>query len=169
MSECRTSFTHPSAASTDFDFDGERIRVTPLQVSTRTFSTLRLNMALVHTGIGRRATDTAADQVGKIKDKSIDSDLCDLLQLVSECVAMLEADNNNFLSELGRMLSEFWLIKRRLTKSITNDFVDRIYDAIIASGAYGAKLCGQAAAGSSSRSLRPNEAKSWGRWSRHWR
>ncbi len=142
-----------------FDFDGERIRVTPLQVSTRTFSTLRLNMVLVHTGIGRRATDTAADQVGKIKDKSIDSDLCDLLQLVSECVAMLEADNNNFLSELGRMLSESWLIKRRLTKSITNDSVDRIYDAIIASGAYGAKLCGAGGGGFFVALISPERSK----------
>jgi D-glycero-alpha-D-manno-heptose-7-phosphate kinase len=124
-----------------FDFDRERIRVTPLQISTRTFSILRRNMALVHTGIGRRATDTARTQVAEIKEKKIDSDLNDLLQLVTECVTILESENEIFLSQLGNMLSESWFIKRRLTNLITNDDIDRIYDVIIASGAYGAKLC----------------------------
>ena len=104
-------------------------------------------MALVHTGIGRRATDAASAQVAEIKDKTIDSDLHDLLQLVGECVTILELENDNFLSDLGRMLSELWFIKRRLTKSITNDSIDRIFDAIMASGAHGAKLCGAGGGG----------------------
>ena len=35
-----------------------------------------------------------------------------------------------------------WFIKRRLAKAITNDSINEIYDAIMASGAHGAKLCG---------------------------
>lgn len=130
-----------------FEFDGDRIRVTPLQVSSRTFSVLRQSMALVHTGIGRRATDAAAAQVAEIKQKTIDSDLDDLLHLVGECVGILESQHEDFLAEIGRMLTESWLIKRRLTKSITNESIDRIFEAIMASGAYGAKLCGAGGGG----------------------
>ena len=45
------------------------------------------------------------------------------------------------------MLSESWLIKRQLAKLITNEFIDRTYAAIMASGAYGAKLCGAGGGG----------------------
>jgi D-glycero-alpha-D-manno-heptose-7-phosphate kinase len=130
-----------------FEFDGERIRVTPLQVSGRTFSALRQNLVLVHTGIGRRATDAASAQVAAIREQTIDSNLSDLLQLVSECVAILESDKGDFLADIGRMLSESWFIKRRLAKAITNDSINEIYDAIMASGAHGAKLCGAGGGG----------------------
>jgi D-glycero-alpha-D-manno-heptose-7-phosphate kinase len=130
-----------------FEFDGDRIRVTPLQISSHTFSVLRRSMALVHTGIGRRATDAAAAQVAEIRSKNIDSDLDDLLQLVGECVDVLESRRDDFLVDMGRMLTESWLIKRRLTASITNESIDRIYAAIMSSGAYGAKLCGAGGGG----------------------
>ena len=51
------------------------------------------------------------------------------------------------------------MIKRRLTKSITNDSVDRIYDAIIASGAYGAKLCGAGGGGFFVALIAPERSK----------
>jgi hypothetical protein len=71
----------------------------------------------------------------------------DLLQLVSGCVAILESDKGDFLADIGRMLSESWFIKRRLAKAITNDSINEIYDAIMASGAHGAKLCGAGGGG----------------------
>ncbi len=130
-----------------FEFAGDRIQVTPLQVSSRTFTTLRQSIVLVHTGIGRRATDTAGAQLAEIEKKTIDADLGHLHQFVGECVALLESESANFLAEIGRMLSESWLVKRRLTGSITNDSIDQIYAVIMASGAYGAKLCGAGGGG----------------------
>jgi len=130
-----------------FDFDGDRIRVTPLQLSSQTFSTLRQSMALVHTGIGRRATDAAAAQVKEIKRQTLDSDFENLLQHVAECVSILESQRADFLKDIGRMLSESWRIKRRFSTSISNESIDRIFEAIIASGAYGAKLCGAGGGG----------------------
>ncbi len=130
-----------------FEFDGDRIRVTPLQLSGQTFQTLRQSMALVHTGIGRRATDAVATQVAQIKKATLNSDLNDLLHLVTECVGILESQRSDFLAEIGRMLNKSWRIKRRLSASVTNDEIDRVFDAIIASGAYGAKLCGAGGGG----------------------
>jgi D-glycero-alpha-D-manno-heptose-7-phosphate kinase len=130
-----------------FEFDGDRIRVTPLQLSGEMLSTLRESMVLVHTGIGRRATETAAMQVEEIKHKSIDSNLDEMLQLVNECVGILESQHGNFLVEIGRMLNQSWQIKRSLSKAITTESIDRIFEIIIASGAYGAKLCGAGGGG----------------------
>jgi len=130
-----------------FEFEADRIRVTPLQLSGNTFAELRNSMALVHTGIGRRASDAAAAQVKEIKEKRVESNLGEMLQLVKECVAMLESPRDDFMSELGRMLSHTWRLKRGLSKAVSNDEIDRIFEAIISSGAYGAKLCGAGGGG----------------------
>jgi len=130
-----------------FEFEADRIRVTPLQLSGNTFAKLRNSMALVHTGIGRRASDAAAAQVKEIKEKRVESNLGEMLQLVNECVTMLESPRDDFMSELGRMLSHTWQLKRGLSKAVSNDEIDRIFEAIISSGAYGAKLCGAGGGG----------------------
>lgn len=130
-----------------FEFDGDRIRVTPLQLSGSTFATLRNSMALVHTGIGRRATDAAAAKVQEIKEKRVDANLGEMLQLVNECVGILESQRDDFLNEIGRMLSHSWRLKRGLSKSVSNEEIDRIFEAIMSSGAYGAKLCGAGGGG----------------------
>ena len=130
-----------------FEFEGDRIRVTPLQLSGKTFATLRNSMALVHTGIGRRATDAAAAQVQVIKEKRVDANLGEMLALVNECVTILESQRDDFLAEIGRMLSHSWRLKRGLSTSVSNDEIDRIFESIIASGAYGAKLCGAGGGG----------------------
>lgn len=130
-----------------FEFDGDRIRVTPLQLSSSSFSRLRQSMTLVHTGVGRRATDLAGAQIAEIKQKRIDSSLQELLALVDECATILESSSPDFLGDVGRMLSQSWLIKRRLTRSITNESIDDIYAAIMDAGAYGAKLCGAGGGG----------------------
>jgi D-glycero-alpha-D-manno-heptose-7-phosphate kinase len=118
-----------------------------LQLSGKTFATLRNSMALVHTGIGRRATDAAAAQVQVIKEKRVDANLGEMLALVNECVTILESQRDDFLAEIGRMLSHSWRLKRGLSHSVSNDEIDRIFDRIIASGAYGAKLCGAGGGG----------------------
>ena len=130
-----------------FEFEGDSIRVTPLQLSGRTFATLRHSMALVHTGIGRRATDAAAAQVQEIKQKRADSNLTEMLQLVNECVSILDSQRSDFMVEIGRMLSHSWRLKRSLAETVSNDSIDRIFDAIMSSGAYGAKLCGAGGGG----------------------
>jgi D-glycero-alpha-D-manno-heptose-7-phosphate kinase len=130
-----------------FEFEGERIRVTPLQLSGRTFATLRTSMALVHTGIARRATDAAAAQVQEIRHKRVDTNLGELCQMANECVEILESQRDNFMSELGRLLNHSWVLKRGLASSVSNESIDRIFERIISSGAYGAKLCGAGGGG----------------------
>jgi len=130
-----------------FEFEGDRIRVTPLQLSGTTFATLRNSMALVHTGIGRRASDAAATQVQEIKEKRVDANLGEMRQLVNECVAILESQHDDFMREIGRMLNHSWRLKRELSKSVSNESIDNLFDTIISSGAYGANLCGAGGGG----------------------
>lgn len=130
-----------------FDFHGSEIRITPLQVGDEVMENLSRHLMLIHTGIARRATETVAVQIEKIRSKEIDGDLSSLYDLVADCVAKLERGGRDLLPELGRMLSESWYIKRSLSNRISTDEIDGIFEAIVGAGAYGAKLCGAGGGG----------------------
>jgi len=130
-----------------FDFEGDRIRISPVQARGETIAELNQSMVLIHTGVARRATNTAASQVQATASKSLDSDLHYLYQLVGEGVDLLESTGNGVIEELGRRLVEAWRVKRQLTKNITSEEIDRIYSAAMGAGAYGGKLCGAGGGG----------------------
>jgi D-glycero-alpha-D-manno-heptose-7-phosphate kinase len=130
-----------------FDFEKGRVRITPVQLSGDVLDLLGSHMVLIHTGIGRRATTTVAEQLEATKSHKIDDDLSHLYNLVSECVEALERPGNDLLHRIGDMLSESWKVKRGLSGSVSNQRIDELFEVIIANGAYGAKLCGAGGGG----------------------
>lgn len=130
-----------------FDFEGDRIRITPLQLSGELLKQLSSHLVLVHTGIARRATLTVEAQLQATRSKSIDSNLGDLHSLVGSCVDLLEKPVSGVLPELGRMLTEGWRIKRGFSGQVSNITIDDLFETILSSGAYGAKLCGAGGGG----------------------
>lgn len=130
-----------------YDFVGSDIRITPVQPASAVLDEIDQHLVLVHTGIGRRATTAVADQVAATKTKSLDRDLGELYAMVGDCVSMLEGRSGDVLKDLGRMLNESWAIKRSLTRAVSNETIDMLFDTIQSCGAYGAKLCGAGGGG----------------------
>ena len=98
----------------------------------------------------RRATTTVAAQIAVTRARAIDKELSELYRLVEECVSLLEGGTTGWLTQLGEMLSASWKIKRTLSRDVSNTVLDDLFETIVASGAYGAKLCGAGGGGSSS-------------------
>lgn len=130
-----------------FDFSGSAIRISPVQMSSAAVQQLNASMVLVHTGIARRATTTVANQIAVTRTRAIDRELSELYRLVEECVSLMEEGAPGWLAELGEMLSASWRIKRTLSRDVSNATLDALFETIIASGAYGAKLCGAGGGG----------------------
>jgi len=130
-----------------FDFEGGRIRITPVQVKAETISQLNEAMILIYTGIARRATHIVEEQTLAIKTHALDNDLSHLYAMVGECQNLLENSGRNIVPELGRMLHESWLVKRTLTSKISNGIIDSLYERARQAGAYGGKLCGAGGGG----------------------
>lgn len=130
-----------------FDFEGSRVRITPVQLSAAVFDLLSSHMVLVHTGIARRATAAVAEQITATKAKTIDTELGHLYGLVADCIEILERPGPNFLRDLGRMLSESWHVKRSLSSGVSNTEIDDLFSLVEKSGSLGAKLCGAGGGG----------------------
>lgn len=131
-----------------FDFVDGRIRITPVQMSAPCQEHLLASLVLVYTGRTRFASEVVADQVAATRDKKIDRELSHLLALVSQAVDVLESgDPDSMLKDFGAMMHEGWQTKRKLSAGVSSPEIDALYDAALAAGATGGKLCGAGGGG----------------------
>lgn len=68
-------------------------------------------------------------------------------QMVSLAYQLRDSLECNCIDDFGRILHEGWLLKKSLTKGISNGSVDEMYQRGIQSGALGGKLLGAGGAG----------------------
>jgi D-glycero-alpha-D-manno-heptose-7-phosphate kinase len=131
-----------------FDFQGDRTRISPLQMSAPCVAALTGSLFLVYTGVTRFASETLDEQIEKTRAGALDRDLSHLLALTTQAVDVLEgSDPGRMLAEFGAMLHEGWETKKRLSSKVTTPAIDALYDACRDAGALGGKLCGAGAGG----------------------
>ena len=131
-----------------FDFEGERTRITPVQMTAPCLAALTSSLFLIYTGVTRFASATLDEQMEKTRSGAVDQDLSHLLTLTDQAVDVLEAaDPDAMLSQFGAMLHEGWETKKRLSSKVSNPQIDALYDATRAAGALGGKLCGAGSGG----------------------
>jgi len=131
-----------------FDFEGERTRISPVQMTGECLAALNASLFLVYTGVTRFASATLDEQMERTRAGSVDRDLSHLLLLTGQAVDVLEgADPERMLKEFGAMLHEGWETKKRLSSKVSNPAIDAMYAAARDEGAFGGKLCGAGSGG----------------------
>jgi D-glycero-alpha-D-manno-heptose-7-phosphate kinase len=131
-----------------FDFVGDFFTVTPVNVSGRNLQTLSRSLVLVFTGIQRHASTVLAEQIERTEQKKNDADLTEMHRMVGVATNMFESLRGEALgTELARLLHENWLLKKKLSSSISNTAIDELYETCRREGALGGKLCGAGAGG----------------------
>jgi len=104
---------------------------------------LNENLVLLFTGKQRTAERIAQRFVKKINSakKQEINDILSLVKIAKDLVH--KADHYSF----GQLLDDGWNIKKKLDKSITNSFLDDIYNKAKNNGAIGGKILGAGAGG----------------------
>lgn len=103
--------------------------------------TLENNLILVFTGLQRNSEPLEKKKLIKIKKGKSNTELNNILEITKE--AIQECGSENFsIKHLGKLLSENWVNKKMIHKSVSNNKIDSIYDQIMNIGAYGGKLLG---------------------------
>lgn len=126
-------------------FDSVReIDVNPIIVSQERLQDLQDNLLLCFTGFARTASEVAKSQIAETP--KIMNELRTMQSLCDEALSCL-VNRQAPVSDLGKLLHEQWLIKRGLTKQISNDKIDEIYDTAMKCGALGGKLLGAGGGG----------------------
>jgi D-glycero-alpha-D-manno-heptose-7-phosphate kinase len=107
---------------------------------------LHNNIMLFYTGISRSASDILKEQDEKSKkneETTIDT-LHEIKKIGLETKKALEIGD---VDKLGEYLDEHWNIKKRLSESISNKFIDECYNFAKKNGALGGKIMGAGGGG----------------------
>jgi D-glycero-alpha-D-manno-heptose-7-phosphate kinase len=103
---------------------------------------LNQQLMIFFTGFERKSADIHTRQISQISDHLEDYQTMRTLAL--QTAKALE--NLDFL-EVGRLMDENWLLKKRLSNEISNSAIDGAYEAAKKSGAIGGKLLGAGGGG----------------------
>jgi len=135
---------HPSFGGLNsFEFlpDGGIVRKS-INLDKDNIDRLNSNMYLLYSGVMREAKIIEAS---KMSNKN-DSSLGEVADIAMQGENLLRSGDFE-LEEIGSLLNAGWEIKRKLSSEVSNTGIDDLYDLIMSSGAYGAKLCGAGGGG----------------------
>tara|TARA_B100000989_G_scaffold298957_1_gene291390 strand:+ start:17769 stop:18752 length:984 start_codon:yes stop_codon:yes gene_type:complete len=105
---------------------------------SQNISKIEDSITLMFTGLQRKANIIERNKIKNLKSNSLY-----LNEMNSITQTALDMVNGNFkIKEFGKLLSDQWSIKKKLSHKTTNNFIDRLYLDGMKCGAYGAKLLG---------------------------
>ncbi len=101
------------------------------------------NMFLVYTGLNRFSNDIEKDKI-----KNIDKNFNHLDQI--KVITNLFINNLNkglSIEDCAYLMNEYWILKKKLSKKVTNPYIEELYKEGINNGALGGKLIGSGGGG----------------------
>ena len=122
------------------------VTVEPVKMNDEAQDELRNNIMLFYTGIERSASNILREQHEKSqKDEGATIDtLHEIKRIGLETKKALEQGD---VDKLGEYLDEHWNIKKRLSKDVSNEYIDDCYDFAKKNGALGGKIMGAGGGG----------------------
>ena len=137
-------------------YDNGNVSVTPVDENSKNVKKIFENLHTFYTGINRDASEILLIQ--KKKQLLINDKLLKIRDQSKELFQLIKS-NKFTLKKFGQLLDESWLIKRELASSVSNNFINNIYDVAKKSGAYGGKLSGAGGGGFLSFAISKNYKK----------
>jgi D-glycero-alpha-D-manno-heptose-7-phosphate kinase len=123
----------------------DSVSVDPIVCHRNTLRRLQENTLVFYTGITRKASGILKDQQQAMAgERSKQNAMKRMVRLAHELRAELQ---RNHLEAFGELLHANWLLKRGLSRDITNTRIDAWYEAARRAGAVGGKLLGAGSGG----------------------
>jgi len=116
----------------------------PTTISKNRLYDLNSHLMLFYTGISRFSSEIAQSQIANMGNCF--NQMNELFDMVDEGSSILR-NLNVPLDDFGKLLHKSWIIKRSLSKKITNSIIDELYASTLSSGAIGGKLLGAGGGG----------------------
>jgi D-glycero-alpha-D-manno-heptose-7-phosphate kinase len=128
-----------------FEKDGNVI-VEPLKMDDDVIDELERNILLYYTGIERSASGILKEQNEKSKmdESTVIESLHQIKKIGYETKKTFE---NGDLERFGELLDVHWNMKKQLSTSISNSFIDSCYETALKNGAIGGKIMGAGGGG----------------------
>jgi len=128
--------------------NGNKKIMYPLRIKESTLNELREHLTLCYTGCAHKSTDQQKQFEQNFKQENAKT-----LQRLKEIKENAKTIKNYLLSPtpnfigIGEMLHQSWLAKRKISKNISNEKIDNLYETGMHCGSYGGKLLGSGGGG----------------------
>jgi D-glycero-alpha-D-manno-heptose-7-phosphate kinase len=127
-------------------YKDDRVIVNPLRLKRWIINELEASLVLLFTGISRESANIIKEQIQhtlKGDKKSIES----MHEMKNQAVLMKEALLKGDFRGFSSCLSNGWLAKKNAASSISNDYLDELYQYALDNGAESAKISGAGGGG----------------------
>lgn len=127
-------------------FANDRVIVNPLRVKRWIIDELESSIILYNTGASRSSAQIINEQK---KNTSIGNQVAieAMHKIKQSAIDMKEAVLKGDIFELGNILGRAWENKKCMASSVSNPFIESIYDCAIKAGAYSGKISGAGGGG----------------------
>jgi D-glycero-alpha-D-manno-heptose-7-phosphate kinase len=123
----------------------DSVSVEPIICQRETLRQLENNLVVFYTGITRSASALLKTQQQAVaRQKTKQTTMLKMVELARQLKIELQKNN---LSAFGEIIHENWLLKRSLTREVSNDAIDDWYSRARKAGAPGGKLLGAGSGG----------------------
>lgn len=126
------------------NFKKKKFDVKPVKISLNQTNNLEKNLLMFFTGKTRYGSDIEKDKQKQITKKL--SYYNQIKLITKDAINILENNNEN-LKDFGYLLNEYWQLKKKLSKKVSNNKIDQIYSEGLKAGAIGGKLLGSGEGG----------------------
>ena len=126
---------------------GDKVIVNPLRIRSRIINELESHLILYYTGLSRDSAKIIEDQQKLVNSKTQYDSRQAMHEVKKIAFYMKDALLTGNIIEMSNILKSSWEYKKKTSKSISNPFIDHIYDNAMKSGALSAKLSGAGGGG----------------------
>jgi D-glycero-alpha-D-manno-heptose-7-phosphate kinase len=127
-------------------YENERTIVNPLRIKNWIICELEASLVLFFSGISRQSAQIIADQSDNLKAGAAAA-LEAMHGIKREALMMKECLLRGEFEGLVNSLRLGWENKKRSSKSVSNPYIDEVYDAAVAAGALAGKVSGAGGGG----------------------
>ena len=117
--------------------------IEPVILSKNRLQELQSNLLLFFTGFSRISSDIQKKHISNLSNNK--SLLNSMHKMVDDALKILTSDQS--IDDFGYLLNESWNLKKELSDSVTNDFINKVYLKGLKHGALGGKILGAGGGG----------------------
>lgn len=125
-------------------YQEKRVIVNPLRVKNWIIDELEASLVLYFTNITRQASQIEQEKKSLLDDKK---SLEAMHEVKEDAIFMKEALLKGDIQSFASILGKSWEAKKRVSNSISNNEIDRVYQLAIQNGAYSGKVSGAGGGG----------------------
>jgi len=127
-------------------YENERVIVNPLRLKRWIRNELEASLILFYTGVSRESANIIKEQIQHAKEGS-NKNIESMHEMKKQSVFMKESLLKGDFKGFSDCLLQGWLAKKNAAASITNSFLDELYQYAIDNGAQSAKISGAGGGG----------------------